>query len=411
MFDSTLHAKTIARQFRKADFHSRLWQVTPADKPHIITSAVEIASTGFHGVALRVSQQGGKPVYQHTSLSEALLVRHVSESVRRITRVRQSDRQSIIRSILALATEGVPFKIFKMDIKSFYESVNVEQVLSSLSSDAIFSRQSIKILESLFAALGRQGIAGLPRGIGLSATLAEYTMRKFDATVAALPGVRFYNRYVDDAIFVTADYVDLAQLRCFVEETLPSGLSLNNAKTKGFEFLPYTKANTGCREHKITFLGYEIDIGEAVKIGKNVGRRVVADISEKKVQKIKRRLAKALLAYNNGGPFADLHLRIKLLTSNYGFVDTATGQQRFSGLRYNYGLIDAQSSAAIQGLDRYLTNVITSTHPGNRIRPHLSHSEQHSLLGLRFESGFTTNRFFSFSYDELKSAIGCWSHA
>lgn len=411
MFDSTLHAKTISRQIRKADFHSRLWRITVADKPQIVQRAVEIARDGFNGVTLKQGLLGGKPVYQHSSVSEALLTRHISESIRRITKVRQSDRQSIVRSLIALTAEGTSFKVFKLDIKSFYESINTDLIIESLKSDPAFSRQSIFVLEGFYAALRVQGINGLPRGINLSATLAEYTMRNFDTVIASFPGIRFYNRYVDDAIAIASEQVDLAELRSFVEAHLPHGLTLNRNKTKGYTFLPYSKSNTGACEHIIEFLGYKIAVGEATRMGKRFGRSVEVDISDKKVSKIKRRVARSLLAFNEGGSFDDLLTRIKLLTSNYGFIDKDSGQQRFSGLKYNYGLIDSVKSDALPMLDRFLTNTITSQHPQNRIRPNLNKDQRAQILGLRFKTGFSENRFFTFSYTELQNALRCWSHA
>ena len=393
MFDSTLHAKTLARQIRRTDFHSKLWSFAKADQPHVIEQAIEIGSAGFSGISFRENELGKKPVYQHSSLSEALLTRHVSESIRRITNVRQSDRQSIIKSLMALAAEGVAFKVFKMDIKSFYESVDTTEIVRTLKADGIFSRQSIYILESFFDNCEGQNIPGLPRGIGLSATLAEYAMRSFDSIMSAYPGVRFYNRYVDDAIMVVSDDVDLGALRTLATTSLPSGLQINRKKTKDYIFLPYSKNGSGSVEQTVSFLGYDLKIGEVVRTEKRLSRSVIADISSSKVSNIKRRLTKAILAYNNDHSFLDLIRRVKLLTSNHGFIDSASGQQRFSGLRYNYGLIDVSSSNALTSLDRYMTNILVSKHPKNRLRPVLTELQLGQLMGLRFSTGFTTNRF------------------
>lgn len=411
MFDSTIHAKTISRHIRQVDFHSKLWNHTPDDKPVIIANAERLAQDGFTTVALRRGELGGKYVYRHASLPEALLIRHVSESIRRVTNVRQSDRQAIVKSIIRLCSEGVPFRILKMDIKSFYETIDTDSIVTALRGDSAFSRQSIFVLDSFFKALRQQNIPGVPRGIGASATLAEYAMREFDSVVSSSDGVRFYSRYVDDAFAIVRYERDVAGLRTIAERALPSGLELNRQKTKAFAFKPSVRGGAGGLEHCVGFLGYSLKVHKAVSNDGAVSRQVIVDIADKKVSKAKRRIAISLHEYNTGGSFEDLHDRIKILTSNHGYVDQNTGQQRFSGLRYNYGLIDPSTSEALTSLDRFLINTITSTHPNNRLKPSLSKEQRRSLLGYGFRTGFVDNRFFSFTSERLNKIIGCWSHA
>ncbi|WP_327754382.1 antiviral reverse transcriptase Drt3a (plasmid) [Sphingobium sp. SJ10-10] len=412
MLDTTIHEKTISRQFRRSDFHDSSWGISVDDKDEIVSDALRTATTGFTTISLRRNSIGGKPIYRHAVLHEALLIRHISEGLRRITGVQQSDRKSIVKSLIALTSEGVPFTILKFDIKSFYETVDTDALVEKLRRDPAFSRQSIRLVESFFSALQSQGISGLPRGIGLSATLSEYLLRGFDHAISNFPGVRFYSRYVDDGIIVASDKVDADDLLSFVKNLLPTGLQLNRTKTKSYAFGPYVKGTPDTVEHNIKFLGYNLDINYIVRAtDKRFSRKVHVDISDSKVLKIKRRICLSILNFNNGGNFNDLHNRIKLLTSNYGFVDDSTGQQRFSGIKYNYGLIDPTNSPQLAGLDRFLVNIITSKHPNNRIRPNLTTIERSRILGFGFSSGFLANRFFTFDEDTLKNLIGCWAHA
>jgi hypothetical protein len=412
VIDTTIHAKTLARQIRQSDFHSTVWSFSASDKQNVITDALAVAATGFNSVALRINTIAGKPIYRHAYLSEALLTRHISESVRRVTKVRQTDRQAIVKSIVALAEEGIAFNVFKLDIKSFYETINTAEIVRMLRSDAAFSRQSINVLESFFASLAQRGILGLPRGIGLSATLSEYLMRAFDEEISNSPGVRFYSRYVDDVIMIVSEKTDMAALRLFAEAKLPQGLFLNRRKTMPFVFRPYSRNNTGVSEDSIDFLGYRISIGEITRDSESRMRRDIhVDISAGKVKKIKRRVAMSLLQFNGGGSYRDLLDRIKLLTSNYGFLDAASGEKRYSGLRYNYGAIDPARSDALVQLDRFLLNALCSSNVNNRIRPNLTAGQRRQLISLQFTTGFVANRFFTFSYDDVQRIIGCWSHA
>lgn len=411
MFDNTIHAKTLARQFRKSDIGSGPLQVDKDDKDNVISDSIALSRSGFTSLNLRRNTLGGKFVYQHGSLPEAILVRHISENIRRVTGVKQSDRQEIIRCIVSLTREGAPFKVLKLDIRAFYESVNTAAIVEILRRDAAFSRQSVGLLASFFEVLQSRAIPGLPRGIALSATLAEYVMRSFDSAVSGYKGVRFHSRFVDDIIIIVLESVDLNTLQIFCALNLPVGLELSRAKTVPLEFSGYSKANTGIREHGFSFLGYQIDVFQTHKDKSTLSRHVYVDISSKKVSRIKRRLAKSFIRFNDDNKFGDLLNRVKLLTSNYQFEDYSTGQMRFAGLRYNYRLVDPENSQAIQDLDRFLINSLCSKHPNNRIRPNLTNAQRQCLLGLSFRSGFVKNRFFSFSQDEFTRATGCWSHA
>ena len=411
MFDSSLHAKTLARQFRRSDFHPSSWNVALADKESIIADALSLARVGFDRVSLRQNSLGDKTIYRHAAIGEALLIRHVADGVRRITGVRQSDRKGIVKSLVAVVGEGIPFGVLKFDIRSFYESVDPFEIIANLRADSAFSRQSVNLLESFFDALRRQGIRGLPRGIGLSATLSEYMLRNFDRAIAAHPGITFYSRYVDDGIIVASPQQDLDDMRAFVSAALPQSLELHRAKTKAYVFGRYVRGNPGIIEREFDFLGYNLKVSEIIQIDQSRLRNVELDISAKKISKIKRRMAKAILAFNDGGNYAHLISRTKLLTSNFGYIDKSSGQQRFSGLRYNYGLIDPHQSSALIELDRFLTNVIKSPHPGNRLRPNLSEAQARNLLGFGFKRGFLRNRFFTFREDHLRQMIGCWAHA
>ncbi|MWV28082.1 antiviral reverse transcriptase Drt3a [Aurantiacibacter rhizosphaerae] len=411
MFDSTLHAKTLARQIRATDFHSHLWSFSTADREPIVDAAVQLVNSGFAQVALRREFLGGKSIYQQTSLAETLIIRQISEGIRRVTNVKQSDRQSIVKSIIALSREGIPFHILKFDVKSFYETINTNAIISTLREDAVFSRQSVNVLSSFFDALQNQGIDGLPRGLGVSATLSEFAMRNYDRQMSSLSGVRFYNRFVDDIIVVALDGADLETISLKARSWLPDGLDLNRSKSVEFNFKAHERGATHATEHQLSFLGYRLDIGVAVRAENAIERKVVVDIADRKVARLKRRIAKAIIQFNADGNFADLHGRVKLLTSNYGFADPSSGQQRYSGLRYNYSLINSILATSLDELDRFLVNAITSRHPQNRLRPTLTTAQRRSLLGFGFRSGFVSNRFFSFTYSEVRHLTKCWSHA
>ena len=232
MYDSTLHAKTLGRQVRKSDFEPGLMQIQLGQKSATIDAAVQISKVGFQSVTLRRANIAGRDVFQQASLPEALITRHISENIRRVTKVKQSDRQSIVKCVRALVAEGTEFDLVKLDVRAFYESVDTQSLIDNLRKDSAFSRQSVEVLDSFFVSLRSQQIMGLPRGLELSATLAEYAMREFDRVVSQLRGVRFYCRYVDDILFLLKPNSQPSEIIDLATVNLPKGLTFRRTKTR-----------------------------------------------------------------------------------------------------------------------------------------------------------------------------------
>lgn len=413
MYDPTIHAKTLARQVRKADFAADSSLTTGSHLNAAIERAVTIGLSGFNSILLRTNILRGKTVYQLGDLSESLVVRHITSNIRRITGVKQDDRQFIVSCMQKMLSEGTAFRVYKFDIASFYESVSSRLILKQLEADAAFSGQSIRALRSLFIQLDAVGVVGLPRGMSLSATLAEYLLRRFDSLMAGASGVWFYARFVDDVVIITDGREDNVEFTKLAGDRLPSGLQFNQ-KSTSLDFAPFDRANGATEESCFDFLGYHFSVSFAHRnktINNRVWRDAWLDIAPSKVRKIKTRIARSLLSYRKDGDFALLLARFQLLTSNFNFVDLKTGIRRTSGIYYNYPLIDGDRSLALRELDQNLVSSVASPHPRNRLRPAVTRTQRQQLLNLRFQGGFRNRRFFSFSADRLSDLTACWAYA
>jgi Reverse transcriptase (RNA-dependent DNA polymerase) len=413
MYDSTIHMRTLARHVSKSDFHSDKSLYDQETLRAEINRAVEIGLSGFSSISLRTNMLKGKNIYQVSDLAESLVVRHITSNIRRVTRVKQDDRQFIVRCLKNILSEGIPLRLYKLDISSFYESVPLELVFQNLESDYAFSGQSIRALRSLFEQLKIAGVSGLPRGVSLSATLSEYLLREFDKKMSERVGVWFFARFVDDIVVVSDGREDQASFMDFAREILPNGLRFNS-KSAILDFKPFVKGNGPSEEHGFDYLGYHFSVGLSHQDRRHDGKRwrdTWLDIAPSKVRKIKSRIAKALIAYSGDSDFLLLLNRIRLLTSNFNFVDKKTGARRISGIFFNYPLIDAARSKALQDLDLYLLHAITSRHPKNRLYPVMTTSQRQQLLNLRFQDGFRNKRFFSFSPMRLAALTSCWAYA
>lgn len=405
-----MHAGAIARHLKPADFIEDALLLNVDYRNEIIDQAVSLARTGFTSISLLKSDLSGKDVYQLTDMSQRLVVRHITRNIRRLTGVKQDNREFIIQCITRFLEEGTRYRIYKFDVKSFYESVCSEKIVSTLASDEGFSGQSASVLQSLFIELNKAGVSGLPRGFGLSATLAEFLLRPFDQRLSEMKHVWFYARFVDD-IFIITDGNEVQQnFVGRVSDFLPDGLEFNQ-KSSVMDFEGFKKGVSGAA-HTFDFLGYQFSVSKPYRRSDDkIGRKVELDIAPKKVRKIKTRVAISLVKFASDGNFTDLHARIRLLTSNFNFVDRRTAVRRVAGIYYNYPLIDAEGSTALRQLDVFLRNVLTSPHPKNRLRPVLSPPQRAALVRLTFSAGFRRKRFFNFSPVRLAALTSCWSYA
>ena len=193
-----------------------------------------------------------------------MVARHIASNVKRITGAKQDNRQFIVECLRSLLGEGIPYRAYRLDIASFYESVDVSKVLESLKSSEGFSGQSASALASFFQELDRLGIEGVPRGLGLSATLAEYFLREFDETVSNLSEVWFFARFVDDIFIITSGKEVQAEFETELQDALPKGLQFNGAKQRIMTFSPFVRGQIGA-QHKFSYLGYEFEISLVVR--------------------------------------------------------------------------------------------------------------------------------------------------
>jgi len=97
---------------------------------------------------------------------------------------------------------------------------------------------------------------GLPRGIGVSAYLAELYMRDIDKEISSLKDVTYYARYVDDIIIVFTPTTNqkvptyLNQVKDIIESD-KNGLEVKQEKTYEIDLIKSNLAN------QLNFLGYQ----------------------------------------------------------------------------------------------------------------------------------------------------------
>jgi len=385
-------------------------QVSVADIDMHLDKAAEIIDGGaFSSLNLQKTELFGKQTWLPREISEVLILRQIEDQLKRLTKLIYSDRNHIVRALKVSLQEGIKYSVLKLDIHQFYESLDRSIVLSSLEKDFGFPAQSYKLLSSFSQCLDRKNISGLPRGLSISAVLAEYAMRQFDQEMQNMESVRLYKRFVDDIVCFVPHRTNLDPELEAAKRHLVEPLQFSRKKSRSLVFSDQ-KNNIPLKERSFDFLGYNFHIGDIEKSNNRTFRSIRLTLAESKKRRIKKRISLSLLKYKHDNNFQDLFERIKIITGNYQFLDKNGKTKRYAGIRYNYPEIEVDCES-INELDRFLNRSLFSGNENNRIRPVLNNYQRNKLSGLTFCNAHSKNVFFGFSASELGRLTSVWSYA
>lgn len=290
-----------------------------------------------------------------------IVSRRLNFLLRRIFRINFQDRSVISRQIKSILSADFSGHFIRLDISSFYESLNAVRICDALVDDRILDVHSKDALVAFFDAFSSV-CTGLPRGISLSSTLAEVAMRSFDQKVSALRGVYYYARYVDDIVLLVRGEGDFVRLlEDLLSEGLSRGLVFNNKtqtaalSTRGHGKGTRLSSLEIDKVKYINYLGYKY-IFSNEKINKSPSVRI--DISENKVKKIKTKIHLSFYEYTKDSDLELLFDRLYVLSSSYPVEksdDEAMGTLK-GGLCYVYENINYYQS--LKDLDRFLCSYL-----------------------------------------------------
>jgi Reverse transcriptase (RNA-dependent DNA polymerase). len=339
--------------------------------------------------------------YLTDNLCDTLIIRKLNDNIKRIYKDEQANRRIIIDQVKTLLEETCPFWILKTDIKSFYESIDRDRLIEKLKKDTILSFHSIKVLNKILSNSTLAKSTGLPRGLSISSTLSEIYMRKFDNWIKTSEGVFYYARFVDDIIIFSFSKEKLELIRSNLNaqlKVLDLNLEINEKKTP-----PIYDGRSIRVNNPLEYLGYSF-----TKENKNV--KLAISIANKKVNKIKIRIIKALCDFIKTNDFVLLEKRIKFLTGNYCIKKGIDGKELRAGIHYNYPQVT--DFIVFDELNMFLSKSINCRKGslGIRISKALSKPQKMKLSGYSFKHGFLNKEYHSFTFDEMKQIISCWKN-
>lgn len=323
--------------------------------------------------------------------------RILQQQLRHVYGIKASNRDQVVSQLTCVLQDSYPKIVVKADIKSFYESVDLTHVIECLKKDQLLDRRSICLLQSLEnaqKALGQD--KGLPRGVGVSAYLAEYRMRGFDRRMRQLDGLVYHARYVDDIILVfpyTTDF-DKAGLAVRMKKALGDVLDLEFHADEP-AFIDWLDGDG--KTHSFSYLGYSFTLEKD---------KLIVGIADMKVDKLKKRIDNVFTRFfierDWDVPLSKriklIYWRMRCLTDSY-ILTLLPHSSLVLGIKRSYSAISPDYDEAFIKLDDYLEVRIKESH--------LPEYAKKALSTLSFKEGWR-KKPVRLAPHILREVLECW---
>lgn len=374
------------------------------------TDAIERIQSKLHSrtqpFCFKVFTKNGREMCRPSDIETAILVRKINKDFSNLTKARVASRAETISALKSICSEGLPMTIIRLDIKKFYQSVDTEKVLDCATSGTKTTYALRRNLQH-FLNWSQDNVSGIPTGVSLSSSLAEYyLMERLDARAISLPGVHFYRRYVDDIIMVCSSRRHSADYIKDLETLLPKELEFNSAADKRDVLEIHTPEQHG----RFNYLGYNFSISRKFNSDNSGYRSVCLDIAQSKITKRKSRFIHSLLQFLKDGSESDLRRRFLLLNSGFTFWDASRGRKMSAGLCNTYSEIDHPSESLADLRNFYRASMLNCKFQlYHRLRlSHLSNRTRRKIISLDVQKHVQNKKHFNFSPDELQHLSSCW---
>lgn len=419
-FDQSFCKNSLERVLWKRDFRGVPKANQKAFRESLVSQALVSATNGFAPPSKPLTSfpLRGKTVYRLTLPQDELVVRKLRSNLKHCKHALTDGRSQIVKRLLLLLEEGVPYRIYRLDIRSFFESFERQHVRKTVNSFRTLGPQSKSLIEALLSHHSDLGGSGIPRGLSVSAVLSELLMQEFDQKVRWAADTFFFARYVDDIIAITSARESTPDFLAQVCSWLPPGLTLNPKKREIVEApAKISKVNAAVAPELLSFdyLGYKFSVRNPTKLeaaGAKDGelfRSVNVDIATKKLKRIKTRLIRSFLDYATTNDWELLRDRIAFLTQNFSVYNPKAGGKKIAGIYYSYPLVTL-ASPGLKELDDFLRNAVLAKHGRVFIKtsPLLDGKKRRALLGYSFVRGHTDHSFVHFSPQRISAIQNCW---
>ncbi|MFT6348505.1 MAG: hypothetical protein ACJAYB_001513 [Psychromonas sp.] len=395
-------------------FYKKLNKVDYRDQ--VIQSALNKSIEKFASINLDMNILNGKNCFSITDLPTKLLIRKLDKNIRSLLPNTKS-RGQITRQIKPFLKEGTKYKIYKLDIKSFYESINKDFIIEKVLLSGL-SKQSKILIKSFLECFWANGNTGIPRGVEISPPLADLLLAPFDLFIRNLDGIFYSTRFVDDILIITNGQECHREFYKTLQNNLPIGLTFNYNKKSIINV--EDQGILGSEAAKFDFLGYEFKVKNRTLSGNNGAkhrtkkaqyREVFIDLTDSKLKKIKTKISRSIYLYQKHGDFYLLVDRLAFLSSNRNILNKRNNKKVVTGFYYNHCCIDKESKKTLK-LDHFLKSKILACNTQRNLpsKNLLSQQEKRRLLENSFGRGFRSDNYKRFSPQRLREIKDAWRY-
>ncbi|MDV5171049.1 antiviral reverse transcriptase Drt3a [Photobacterium rosenbergii] len=375
----------------------------------------EISGPGFYFSELSYFEKDNKKVFFTNNACEYYAIKKITDNLKRLYRIKFSSRDDISEQALRIFEDTSSYRVFRIDIKSFFESVDILKLKNKLELDSLLSYEGKKLLDKLISSFP-EGFSGLPRGLSISSVLSELFMEDIDNKIKSMSEVYYYARYVDDIIIITHD-----DYMSFEKDIVPifkyHKLSVNE-KTQELKISSCNKDNKG-EPGKLSLLGYDYTLYHNCD---DLGKRAVkVEISKNKINKIKTRVIKSIFNYDKVNPKSlrdEVFIkRIAFLSGNYELYSDIKNKKTYhddmgtlkGGIYYGNRLVN--NSLHLKELNVFLRNSLfcdRNSSFGNAVKK-IPMNVRRQAVSNCFMTGFEQRIFHEFSEEEFNLISSCWN--
>jgi len=333
-----------------------------------------------------------KSVFIPAKMEDAFAIKLLDRFVRRIYKVRQSDRNRIVRQLITLLKDSGNYHVLRLDIKDCYETILFKNLIKKFEEDLILAPKCIKLLNDIHRDLRiNHAMHGLPRGLSISSTLAELYLEALDKKVASHPDVIYNARYVDDIIVLTPAGMERnvqTDISAFLNER---GLNLNYNTDKYY--------SGSSQSAEFDYLGYSIK----VKQKKNKPNEVSLKISQPKLNKLKSRIAISFSNHKKQKNIALLKRRLEYLCM-LKRVRKGKNGHLLAGLAHNYQYV-TDGFECLKALDGFLCQQLSNPRYG------LSQQEQDKIKKISIYGNAKKRNVGKFTKKKAAQIMQVWKNA
>ncbi|HCG5913273.1 TPA: RNA-directed DNA polymerase [Vibrio parahaemolyticus] len=331
----------------------------------------------------------GKTVYTPSRVEDSFAIKLVDRFVRRIYKVRQSDRNRIVKQVITLLKDSGDYHVLRVDIKKCYESILFDNIISKLQNDLILSPECMNLLNDISRQLkDRFNFTGLPRGLSISPTLAELYLEDFDKKIAASNDVIYSARYVDDIILITTNNKKNIVIDFLVEILSEMGLKLNGDDNKNF--------SGSSINANFDYLGYSISVIPK----KDKPNQVNVTISESKLKKLKSRIIISLHENSKKKDISLLKRRVEFL-SLLKTVKKGKNGNLLAGIAHNYQYT-TDNFECLKSIDGFFINQLQNPRFG------LTLPEVNKIKSISFYGNAVKRNIGKFSRKKTTKIMQIW---